>query len=146
MKFSQKTRDIIHRRAKGRCELCGLPVIDPQIHHRRPRGMGGTKRQESGSPSNGLLVHLKCHALMESQRHEALMNGWLVRQDQDPREVPVRRWDSLVLLGDDGSVTPLDQVTDVNGSNTSAPSEGIPDTISVGVVVDHSADAAIREP
>lgn len=143
MKFSQKTRDIIHRRANGRCEICGLPVIDPQIHHRRPRGMGGTKRQESASPSNGLLVHLKCHATVEANRHEALMNGWLVRQDQDPAEMPVRRWDALVLLGNDGSVTPLDKVTDVDSANTRTSSEGIPGSSPAAVVVDHAPDSAV---
>lgn len=145
MKFSQKTRDLIHHRAKGRCEICGLPVIDGQIHHRRPRGMGGTKRKETGTASNGLYVHLKCHARVESNRSEGLAKGWIVSQQQDPCTVPVVRWDGLFLLADDGTVTSLNKVADVDSPGVVAFRKRIPGSGSVGVVVDHSSDAPVTE-
>lgn len=102
MKFSEATRKVIYKRANGRCEVCGLPWQIAQIHHRRPRGMGGTSRKNSGTASNGLLVHPKCHARIESQREIALENGWLVSQTADPLVVPVKLWHGVVLLDDNG--------------------------------------------
>lgn len=113
MKFSQKVRDLIHHRANGRCEICGMPCIGGQIHHRRPRGMGGTTRQESGKASNGLYVHLKCHSNIESQRNVALRNGWLVPQTGEPADIPVVLYYGTVVLSDDGSVNQVGQVEEL---------------------------------
>lgn len=106
MRFSQATADKIRQRARGRCEKCGLPCIDGQIHHRRPRGMGGTKRKESGSPSNGVLLHGKCHHHIELNRALALKEGWLVPQEIDPATVPVLMWDGWYLLDEQGRTSP----------------------------------------
>ena len=117
MKFSQKVRDLIHHRAAGRCEICGMPCIGGQIHHRRPRGMGGTSRKETGTASNGLYVHLKCHANVESSRTAALENGWLVSQNSEPADVPVRLYYGRVLLSDDGSANQMSEIEErINSS------------------------------
>jgi 5-methylcytosine-specific restriction protein A len=115
MKFSQKTRDLIHHRAKGKCEKCGIPLLGglAQIHHRRPRGMGGTKRKESGSAANGLYVHLKCHMDIESNRTAALDNGWLVQQFLEPADIPVKLWNGWFTLAADGSLNEVTQVEEV---------------------------------
>ena len=109
MKFSQKTRDLIHHRAKGKCEKCGIPLPGglAQIHHRRPRGMGGTNRKETASAANGLYVHLKCHMDIESNRTAALDNGWLVPQVAEPKDVPVKLWNGWFLLTPEGSIDPV---------------------------------------
>ena len=131
MKFSTRTRDIIRKRSNGRCELCGMPLnIYGQIHHRRPRGMGGTKRMDSASAANGLYVHQKCHEKIESNRAHALEMGWLMHQTDDPVQVPVRLWLGWRLLRDDGSiemVSNAESSADTNGIKGA--NEIVPDTV-----------------
>lgn len=105
--FSEKTRDWVKSRAEGRCELCGGPMIVGHFHHRRARGMGGTKRDTSGAASNCLLIHPSCHADVESHRQRALDNGWLLRQTEDPLVVPVKLWSGMWLLDDSGEYVPV---------------------------------------
>lgn len=105
MRFTEKTRQVIRERAKNRCELCGTPVgMDAQIHHRKPRGMGGTKDDASRLACNGLFVHFRCHENIERNREVALANGWLVRQSGDSQDQSVRLHYGWVLLNADGSV------------------------------------------
>ena len=106
MEFTEKTRKVIRTRAQDRCELCGTRCTDGQIHHRRPRGMGGTKNLLSRSVSNGLYVHFRCHHMIEMNRAKALENGWLIRQSDDPESEPVRLHSGWVVLNPDGSVSP----------------------------------------
>lgn len=102
--FTDKVRATVRQRSNGRCELCGVRLQVAHFHHRRPRGMGGTKSLDSGAPSNCLAVHPACHADIESSRERSLRNGWLVSQWQSPAEVPVKSYLGLVLLLDDGTV------------------------------------------
>ena len=92
-------------------ELCGVPVamIDDDgrttpiaaysIHHRQPRGMGGTDDPAANSPANLLLLcgtgTTGCHGLVETQRALAVEHGWLVPHSTDPASVPV-----LLFFGD----------------------------------------------
>jgi hypothetical protein len=103
MKFSTKIKETIRERANDRCEKCGGRVANPQYHHRRPRGMGGTSREESGDPANALLLHPHCHAWIESNRSVSHENGWLVYQHEEPTLVPVVRFGEWCLLFPDGS-------------------------------------------
>jgi hypothetical protein len=66
--------------------------------------MGGTKEAVAGSPANGILLHPLCHARIESDRLQALQNGWLVRQGIDPAVTPIRLWVGWVTLTLDGSM------------------------------------------
>ncbi len=104
MKFSRAVKAIIDERSQGNCELCGLSAPDGQYHHRRPRGMGGTKRSETGSPVNALYLHQACHLDVEMHREESLYNGWLVRQSQDPALTPVNYRGRYSTLTNDGRV------------------------------------------
>ena len=112
--FSKLVRSIIDERARGCCELCGMPVESPQYHHRRPRGIGGTKRVETGQAQNALLLHQKCHTRVESNRLEAYESGWLVAQSADPGDVPVRLWDGLFVLDSLGARNPVTEINDVS--------------------------------
>ena len=113
--FSKPVRLIIDERAKGRCELCGMQVESPQYHHRRPRGIGGTKRVETGQAQNALLLHTKCHTRVESNRLEAYESGWLVAQSSDPGVVPVKLWNGWFVLDSfGGSVESVGQVDDIS--------------------------------
>ena len=116
MKFTGKTRHLIQDRAKHRCELCGTAIREAgQIHHRKPRGMGGTKDLESRSAANGLYVHLKCHAKIESERWKAYQNDWLVRQYDASEKTPVLMWDGWKTLNADGTLANVSSSTRLTG-------------------------------
>lgn len=94
------------------CERCGRTITgDYSIHHRRPRGSGGSKDPATNSPANLLLLGgsgtTGCHGLTERYRSSALHFGWLVHQGHNPADVPVMYRNRRALLGDDGSVTYL---------------------------------------
>jgi len=55
--FPKKVRAIIEARAKGICERCQFTNVGLQIHHRRPRGMGGSKTpKRTGHPTGCCCV------------------------------------------------------------------------------------------
>lgn len=89
--FGSDVLDVIHLRGMGRCEIaaagCNLYVDD--VHHRRPRGMGGTRRLDTNTAANGLSACRTCHRHVESHRAWAYVNGFLLHQHQDPLQVPV---------------------------------------------------------
>lgn len=114
---TQDVRMIIINRADTCCERCGIRLASAMqralgysIHHRRPRGMGGTSRTDANSPANLLLLcgsgTTGCHGWVEANREAALEQGFLVRQGDDPAAVPVAVWatapHSRALLTCDG--------------------------------------------
>lgn len=107
MKFARAIKAIIDERSQGSCEICGIDTPDGQYHHRRPRGMGGSKRSETGSPVNALYLCQECHAWIESLRDHALRNGWLVRQSHDPALIPVNYRGTFSTLTNEGMVNPV---------------------------------------
>ena len=100
--FPKAVREQIVERAGGACERCGMTAQASQHHHRRARGMGGSKAADTNTAANGLLLCIPCHADVESNREEALRFGWLVRQGQNPMEVSVLRKGAWVRLADNG--------------------------------------------
>lgn len=90
---SRKVRDLIRdERAKKRCEVTGLWLgdTDGQLHHRRPRQAGGTKRPDTNTPPNLLLLHPDMHAWIESNRTEAYEFGLLLHDRQIPADESVQ--------------------------------------------------------
>ncbi len=76
--------DALWWRDNGNCARCGITLSGfYSLHHRKPRGMGGTKDPRSDDPRN--LIHLcgsgttGCHGLIESHRAQAYETGWLLR-------------------------------------------------------------------
>lgn len=90
-----ETRAKIYERAYFECEYCGSNNFSfgVSIHHRKPRGMGGTKKKETNDPTNLLLLcgsgTTGCHGWIESNREESYKRGLLVKQSEEPGEVPV---------------------------------------------------------
>lgn len=90
-------RDVVRIRANGHCERCGISIVNrpASIHHRRPRGMGGTRAEGINTPENCVVLcgsgTTGCHGWVESYRETAIEEGWLLpRRDQrDPAEAPV---------------------------------------------------------
>lgn len=112
---SQVTVLQVLRRDGYSCVRCGRDATgergrDWSVQHRRPRGMGGSRRNDTNSPQNLIVLCGSatspggCHEAVESHRAEAIANGWLLWQTQDPAAEPVlvahsSRW---VWLTEDG--------------------------------------------
>lgn len=113
-------RLVIISRAGGSCEVCGQPValiddgeVTPisafSVHHRQPRGMGGSTVEDINTAPNLLLVCGSatspggCHQMIESQRALSYANGWLVQRPTNPADVPVLIFAGVrVYLTNDG--------------------------------------------
>lgn len=104
--FTAATRALICERAGGRCERCQVAPVEA-IHHRRPRGSGGSRRESTALASNGVAICNACHNWAESHREEATRKGWLVRQSWEPRDVAVFVGGRWVMLSDDGGYVEL---------------------------------------
>lgn len=111
--FSDVVKARVMARSGGLCEVRTPQCWDEgsQYHHRRPRGMGGSRSPVTGSAANALMVCLACHHHLETAvRGEARDRGWIVRQSADPRLVPVFRYGRWVLLDDEGGIAPVEVV------------------------------------
>lgn len=94
------TRQAVINRARGRCERCGHPGV--HIHHRKPRGMGGTSDPAINTAPNLVFLCLTCHEYVERNRTHAYDAGWLAHRWEDPADVAaidVRGYE-LVFLPD----------------------------------------------
>lgn len=100
---TKAVRDLVKERARGLCEFCGKHAGE-DIHHRRPRALGGSLDVRTNRPTNLVFLARSCHRWLESHREWAREAGWLVRQGVDPASVrlllPGRAW---VVLSDEGS-------------------------------------------
>lgn len=106
---TRATRALLHDRSAGFCEVCGQRGGD-NVHHRLPRGMGGTTRNihtvewllyVCGSGTTG------CHGHIEANRTEAYTKGWLLRSHSRPETSPVWLYGhTFVILTPDGGYEP----------------------------------------
>lgn len=86
------------------CVVCaGTDAL--QTHHRRARGMGGTRRPETNQPQNLITVCAGCHHRIEMNRAHAYRHGLLVHQTENPAAVPVHTWHGVIFLTPAGSFT-----------------------------------------
>lgn len=112
--FPPSTREAIIAREQQRCASCGTsnPVLGWSVHHRRRRGMGGTRRASTACPTNGLLLcgsgTTGCHGFYERERTLGYEHGVLVRDHHEPSEQPVLYRGRWVLLLPDGGWRPCD--------------------------------------
>jgi len=102
--FPLRVRVLIIERASGMCERCGEAKPGMQIHHRRPRGMGGSRREDTNRVSNGLYLCAACHLWVESNRILARHHGMLLTQSESPSTRFVQLRGEVVRLTDDGDV------------------------------------------
>lgn len=104
------------RYGQPQCQRCGHLITGWfSRHHRNPRGMGGSKADPHALVNLVLLCGSAtsrggCHWLVESQRKQARIDGWLVPDGIDPAVWPVRRFGhrDYQLPGDTGW-TPAEQ-------------------------------------
>lgn len=113
--FSPATVRKIWERCLAACERCGRGLDRSRrgyqwsIHHRQPRGMGGSSDPALGEASNGLAVcghgTAGCHGRIEANRPEAIAAGYIVPNGELPADVPVVLYAfGRVRLLDDGNV------------------------------------------
>lgn len=102
---TRKTRAIVLDRDEHRCVVCSTSQ-GLQIHHRRARGMGGTRRPDTNHPQNLVTVCAHHHQWIETHRVWATGHGLLVKQSEDPAAIPVTTWRGVVLLDAAGAMTP----------------------------------------
>lgn len=105
---SPDDRLVVLTRAFFLCERCGKRVDQSSIHHRTPRGMGGTRKKEINEPQNLLLLcgsgTTGCHGWIESHREEGYETGFLVRRGYKPEETPITPLDGKTfIIHKDGS-------------------------------------------
>lgn len=107
--FSKAVRLIVGKRSIGMCEIdfCGPSA---HLHHRAPRGRGGSRLTWINQPANALALALACHNRIESHRAMAEANGWLVPRNRTltATEVPALYRGHWVYLTDDGRIHPLE--------------------------------------
>lgn len=109
------TREKVRWRDRDRCRRCGASTW--QIHHRKPRGMGGTRDPEANSPESLVLLcgsgTTGCHGWVESHRAEARAEGWLVNRHgvQRCEDVPILTQDGWMQFHPDGTATPWTEGT-----------------------------------
>lgn len=102
-------RALLWERSEGHCEASGLPLDEDTFdaHHRRPKGMGGTSRDDRDAIWNLLALDPRVHnggpTSVHAHRGVAEANGFLVPKHDNPRHYPVhlhgQRW---VLLTETG--------------------------------------------
>lgn len=93
--LSKQVREAVLERDRYQCFRCGRSILTGMysLHHRRPRGMGGTSLETSNLSANALTMcgtgTTGCHGWIESHRRESIRLGWLLPQGIDPCMVPV---------------------------------------------------------
>ncbi len=106
--ISDITKQVVRRRSGGMCERCGVERAT-NLHHRRARGMGGTRRAVHTAE---WLLHLcgtgttGCHGYIEAHPQISYAKGWKLRGTR-PATTPVQLYaHGWVVLHPDGTVEP----------------------------------------
>ena len=76
--FPPLVRTLVYERCAGRCEVCNEWTSDLQLHHRRARGLGSTRRPETNYTSNCLALCGMDHLRTESYRTAGARRGNIV--------------------------------------------------------------------
>lgn len=96
--FPTDVATAIWHRDRGRCARCGIGLVrerrgaDWAIHHREPRGAGGTTgrvRDWVNRAANGVCLCNGCHEWVEKHRASAITAGFIVSALRVARPVDV---------------------------------------------------------
>lgn len=94
-------------RDEGLCRRCGH--AGTEVHHRRPKGLGGTSVNPHTMPRMVLLC-TPCHQWVHAHPALAYPTGLLIRQSEpdSDEQIPITDLHGrTVFLTDDGSVIPI---------------------------------------
>jgi hypothetical protein len=83
-------RQIVTARALGHCERCGAWGAG-ELHHRRPKGNGGSSRPDRHNVENLAYLCTSCHKWTHSFPKKSAPVGFLVerRSGLNPVDVPI---------------------------------------------------------
>lgn len=113
----QDVKDTVKARAGGRCECCGRNLItgNCSYHHRRAKGMGGSRDASTHTTANVVLIcgrdnKTGCHGDVHGNPIEARAHGWIVRQGALPARIQIVLHDGrTVFLGDSYEALPTEE-------------------------------------
>lgn len=100
-----RTRQGVIDRDERRCRRCRAPMA--HLHHRKPRGLGGSRDPLINSPANLVCLCAGCHEWIERHRTESYDTGWLVHRRESPSDIPLLVGDYEIYLDDDFQATPV---------------------------------------
>ena len=105
-------------RANGYCEVCGLVMYQPNLHHRKLRSQGG-----KDEVANLIAVHSYCHAISSKSIHQnpknSMVKGYIVPGYATPSEYPLHLPNGdIVRLAETGEYIRLEG--EGNGGNQSS--------------------------
>ena len=105
---AMRLHDAVVTRDRSRCARCnvGIGNVPASVHHRKPRGMGGTRDPRSNDLRNLVLLcgtgTTGCHGDIESHRTLAYDTGWLLRSYDDLDTPMISRDGRRIILTSDG--------------------------------------------
>jgi hypothetical protein len=110
-------KDTVRNRSEGLCEKCGVMLTQNvngipdgdsarSIHHRQPQRWGG-----KDSVINLVNICIGCHREIHDCEEVAEKEGWIVRREQNPGNIPFNSRQGWVLPKSDGTLVLLDWTT-----------------------------------
>lgn len=84
LQIPRTVRELVLHRDGHCCARCGRSTLNypSSLHHRRPRGMGGSRDERINDPRNIVRVCGSgvsgCHGEIEGNRSAAKDTGWLI--------------------------------------------------------------------
>jgi hypothetical protein len=100
----EAVRRVVLRRDDHRCVRCGREACD--VHHRQPKGMGGTSNEEVAfGLANLISLCRECHSFVHANPLEAYKTGYLVHSWDDPETIAVltKSWGTVSFRSDGSS-------------------------------------------
>jgi hypothetical protein len=84
-------RQIVQGRAFGRCERCLKATLCGHLHHRRPKGLGGSKAPDRHDVSNLVYLCPEDHQWAHGNPMAAAAAGFIVPRSSgnSPLQVPI---------------------------------------------------------
>ena len=84
-------RQLVQGRAFGRCERCLKPTLSGHHHHRRPKGLGGSRLPDRHDVANLVWLCPEDHRWAHANPRAAAESGFIVPRSsgRHPLEVPI---------------------------------------------------------
>ena len=95
-----RVAELVTERAYGACEYLIRGVCSGRAEHIHHRKISGREH----TASNCVHICSNCHRYVHANPAEAYRNGWLVKMNYEPSQVPVLRRGEAVLLDNEGGI------------------------------------------
>lgn len=86
-----ENRQLVQGRAFGRCERCLKATLCGHHHHRRPKGIGGSRLPDRHDVANLVWLDAQCHRWVHDHPADSAESGFIVPRSsgRHPLEVPI---------------------------------------------------------